>query len=128
MGTAKAEQFQSYKDYSKTVTILDGQTESEAIDIGGTVLVGFRTDANIGGTLITFKSGDSINGTFLDLKGNDATPAVKDVSVAITATTVNQYGVNATDFDSAQFIKFVSNSAQSGSDTVITLILAGNPA
>jgi hypothetical protein len=124
---ADARTFQSFKDFTKTVTIANGQTISDIENIGGAAIVGIITDANITGTEISFQSSvDNI--TFLDYKGNDATPAVKDIKIAVTAATSEWYGINATDFAGLQYIKLVSNATQTGSDTVITLVLRGTPA
>lgn len=124
---ANATTFISAKDYTMNVQISDGQTESTTVNIGGATLVGIITDAQIDGTEISFQ-GSVDNSIFLDYKANDNTPAVKDVKVAVTASTAQWYGVNATDFAGLQYIKVVSNAAQSGSDTVITLVLRGTPA
>ena len=114
----------STRDFTKTVTIANGQTVSDALSLGGATIVGLITDANITGTSIKFQTSID-NVTFLDYKGNDDTPAVKDVELAVTATTANWYGLNATDFAGVQYIKLVAGTAQSGSDTTLTLVLKG---
>lgn len=121
----EAGDFQSTKIYNKTVTIEVGNTESDAVNVSGTTIVGIIMDANITGTSIKFKASTD-NITFLDYKANDDTPAIKDVEVVVAATTAQWYGLNATDFAGLQYIKLVAGTAQSGSDTTVTLVLKGS--
>jgi hypothetical protein len=124
---ADARAFQSPKKFD-TLTIAVGQTTTQAIDLGGASLVGIITDANITGTEISFTVSNDLNGTYVPYKTNTDTPAVKDVKVAVAATTAQWYGVNATDFAGIQYIKLVSGTTQAGSDSVINLVLRGTPA
>ena len=91
-------------------------------------MVGIITDANITGTEISFTASNDLNGTYVPYKTNTDTPAVKDVKVAVAATTAQWYGINATDFAGIQYMKLVASVPQGGTPSVITLILRGTPA
>jgi hypothetical protein len=119
--------FGSSKDFTKTVTIEVGNTESDSINLGGASIVGIFPDTNIKGTSVKFKA-SADNATFVDYIKNDsaAPPVVSDVEATVTAN--KWLGLNATDFAGIQYVKLVSGTTQAGSDSVITLVLRGTPA
>jgi len=86
------------------VKILSGQTESEAVDVRGGVLVRYLTPT-MTGTSFTFKvSDDGVTFTeYYNTDGNAVTAAVN---------TGKTTGVIDYDFKGCQFIKFVSSSAE----------------
>ena len=87
------------------VKILSGQTESEAIDCRGGVMVRFLAPAGMTGTSFTFKvSDDNVTFTeYCNTAGNVVTSAVN----AGKSTGIVDY-----DFKGTQWIKFVSSSAE----------------
>ncbi len=122
---ADANSTQSSRDFTKTVTIEAGNTESSTLNISGATIVGLIPDANISGTSIKFQLSVD-NATFVDYIANDATPAVKDVEVIVTPN--KWLGLNATDFAGAQYIKLVLGTVQAGTESVIQVICRGTPA
>jgi len=98
-------------------TILDGDTESNAVAISGTTMLAFITDANLNATSFTFLVSDALDGTYLPLKNMGLGNVVTSFCSANS-----QYATNANDFASAEYFKFVANAPQSGSDTEIILV------
>jgi hypothetical protein len=99
------------------VKILSGQTESEAINCRGTVLVGIKTPAALTGTSMTFKVSDT-NSDFKDYynaAGNQVT-----VSMPVD----KRIGIKPVDFAGVQWIKIVSSSAEAA-DREFTLLMRG---
>jgi hypothetical protein len=99
------------------VKIASGQTESEAIDCLGGVLVGIKTPATLTGTSMTFKVSDD-GVAYIDYynaAGNQVTSAMP-VSKRI--------GIEPVDFAGIQKLKIVSSSAE-GADRLFTLFLRG---
>ena len=101
-----------------SVTIAVGQTVSSAVDLYGTALVGFITDANLTGTALTLQGSDSLTGTYKPI-------ALLSTGVNIAGVvTINNYYILETtiDLSAVRFLKIVSGSAQSTNPTTITLI------
>lgn len=109
--------FQPVIQNDLSVTILDGEDTSNAVDLQGTSLLAFITDANLTGTSFTFLSSDALNGDYLPLKNMSDGAALTSVA-GISA----QYVTDPSDFASVRFLKFVSGAAQAGADTVIKLV------
>lgn len=106
-------QVQSNRDYSKTVTIAVGQSNSEAINIAGTNLVGLLIPANMTATFINFLVSDEIDGTFLALKTNTPKTATSDpaqftVALNVVSGTAFWYGFKPEDLAPWEFIKIKS--------------------
>lgn len=106
--------------YSEVVaTILDGETESNPVNLFGTSLLAIMTDSNLSGTSFTFKASNAIDGTYLELRnmlnGEPLTAIMSDSGFHATSPI---------DFAAVQFLKIVSNTTQSG-DTDLTLITRG---
>lgn len=100
---------------AQSVTILDSQTTSSAVDLYGTNVVGIIVPSGFDGATITFKGSTSIDGTFYDLFNSN------DVQLTVNVTAGRMYQFNSADLAAIQYIKLVSDSAQSG-DTALTLI------
>lgn len=130
----KSKQFQTTRDYNQTVTILVGQSESEAIDIHGTNLVGLRFPSTITGDYIHFLVSDSETGTFEALQTNVPKTNAADpiqFKVGLNVDGGGSYAFNPQDLAGWQFLKIKTVAALSGeaavnqtsSNAVITLVL-----
>lgn len=94
-----------------------GETTSNAVEVFGTTLLAFITDANLTATSFTFLVSDAIDGTFVPLKDMSS-----GTSLQASASTSSQYATQPSDFASVQFIKFVANTNQLTNPSVITLV------
>lgn len=107
-------------DTSNVVTILNGQTDSNAIDCGGATLLGFTMPAAWTSADIKFKtSNDGI--TFVDHNIGSSTSVPLQISVAANNSYALQQAVYLAGW---KYLKIVSTVAQ-GADRVITLSLRG---
>lgn len=102
---------------SRSLTIPESGTTSDAIFLGKLDLVGFRMPASFTGTFISLASGDSLDGDYQivqDGEGADYTIPVtpgKTISISNLALVAN-----------IQFLKLVSNASEA-SAREITLAL-----
>tara|TARA_R110000868_G_scaffold17344_1_gene76325 strand:+ start:8474 stop:8836 length:363 start_codon:yes stop_codon:yes gene_type:complete len=103
--------------YDVIATIADGDTTSNAVDVGGTSILAFITDANLDATTFTFLSSNTLAGTYFPLKDMGTGIAL----VSQTGTSA-QYATLPADLTSVEYLKIVANTAQSGADTSITLV------
>lgn len=103
-----------YNLTQNTVTISNGTTTSNAIDLQGLCLVQIQTPAALTGTAITFQS--SNDGVTYQPLYNDS-----NTQLSITVGTSRNYNIAPTDFAGCRFLKIVSNASE-GSDRAITLI------
>ena len=87
------------------VTIASGQTESEAVDCLGGVLVGIKTPSALTGTSLTFKVSDD-GVAYVDYYN----AANNQVTVGIGVN--RRHGIEPVDFAGIQKIKIVSDSAE----------------
>jgi hypothetical protein len=109
--------FQPVINFDLTATILDSASTSNAVDLSGTSLLGFITDAALDGTAFTFTVSDELAGTYVPLK------RMSDGAALVAAVgTSAQYATNPADFASVRFLKIVSGTAQSGAATAIKLV------
>jgi hypothetical protein len=109
--------FQPVINFDLTATILDSASTSDAVDLLGTSLLGFITDAALDGTAFTFTVSDELAGTYVPLRRmSDGMPLTAIVS------TSGQYATNPADFASVRFLKIVSGTAQSGAATTVKLV------
>lgn len=103
--------------YDLQPVIAVGETTSNAVQLSGTTLLAFRTDANLTGASFTFLASDSLTGTFVPLK---------DMKTGNTLTsfagTSAQYATQPADFASVEYLKIVMNTAQLTTPTIITLV------
>lgn len=98
----------------KEVTILNGQTESSAVDLQGLTLIAIETPAALTGTQFEFKASDD-GVTYLDYYNTQGIKASAQVGV-------DRYvAFAAQDFASTRFLKVVSNAAE-GADRTIQLV------
>lgn len=101
----------------ETVTIADGETESDVIDIYGYTIVGFKF-GTLSGTLLTFEADileDGSSGVQMyDADGN---------AIEVTITEDAWVAVDPVLFSSVRFIKCITDVAPSGSDNTFELIL-----
>ena len=111
----KTTQFPPIIIADKTVTVLTGQTKSEAVDLLGTVLVAFITEDTLAAAgSVTFES--SLDGvTYLPTYNDAAIP------LAVSVQTGRYIVLDITDFAAMRFIKFVLDVVE-GSDVVFKLL------
>jgi len=109
--------FQPVINFDLQVVIANGATTSNAVDLLGTSLLAFVTDAALNGTAFTFTVSNDLAGTYVPLKRmSDGTALTAVVAVS------GQYATNPADFASVRFLKIVSGTAQSGAATTIKLV------
>lgn len=132
---ATSQQVESNRDYSRTLTIAVGQSESESINISGSNLTGLIIGSNITGDYIHFLVRDSINGTYEPVKTSTAKTNLIDpvlFNVGLNIDGGGNYSFKPEDLASWQFLKIktVTDIAggeaavnQTGSDVTIKLVL-----
>jgi len=109
--------FQPVLNFDLQAVIANGATTSNAVDLLGTSLLAFVTDAALNGTAFTFTVSDDLAGTYVPLKRmSDGATLTAVVAVS------GQYATNPADFASVRFLKIVSGTAQSGAATTIKLV------
>lgn len=113
----KTNNFQPVIPFDLEVVIADGETTSDAVDLLGTSLLAFITDAALDGTAFTFAVSDELSGAYVPLKDMST-----GVALAAIVGTSSQYATNPADFASVRFLKIVSGTAQSGADTTIKIV------
>lgn len=98
-----------------TVTIANGETVSNAIDLGEGVLVGIQMPAAFTGSAMTFQASDSLAGTY---------NAVTSITAAYSVTVAASKYVSIPLFDLAgvRFIKVVSGSAEGAARDIILMV------
>lgn len=103
--------------YDVQLTIADGERASNAVDVAGTTILAFITDSHLAATGFTFLVSNALTGTYVTLKdmatGNALAPLCGPSA---------QYATQPADFASVEYLKIEANAAQSGSDSVITLV------
>lgn len=102
-----------------SVTIADGATTSDVVDLDLYLLAGLRVDAEYDGTGVTFQAADEPDGTFLDCYDSSGT----QITVTLVANSARQVILEPQTFGGARFLRLVSNTAQDGADAVIELVL-----
>ncbi len=101
-----------------TIVIATSTTISPEVDLGGNTLVGIITPSTFDGTALTFQVSDVSGGTFV-------VPAASNA--ASTAYTVTTTASIYTPIDPIvtkgwRFIKIVTSSAQTTTDTILKLV------
>ena len=115
MSQPSSSQWQSVTTSDKSVTISTGQTVSSAADLQGTFLTGLNIPTEFDGTQITFKvSNDGVN--FGNYRNTSNT------LITMTVTAGDSVGIVPSDFASWRYIKIVSVTTQTTTDTVIGLV------
>lgn len=110
-----ANQFPPVVAYDKQATIASGQTVSGAVDLEGCALVGAFLPATLDGTALTFLACDTAGGTYLpvhDADGDEVTATVAASRYLI---------LDPADFAGVRYLKLEMGTAQSTTDTTITL-------
>lgn len=103
----------------KTVTISNGSTTSEAIDLGVYTFKGLTLPASFDGSNISFESSDSLAGTYSPIY--NYLGALYTIPVAAGRS----FRWEDRDFEAERFIRIVSDSTES-SDRTITLRFINN--
>lgn len=121
----ESSQVQSNRDYTKTVTIAVGQSDSEAINIAGTNLIALLIPENMTASFINFLVSDAINGIFLPLKTNtpktsSSDPAEFTVALNVVSGTPFWYGFKPEDLAPWEFIKIKSVDSSDVGDNQLT--------
>lgn len=111
-----AQHYQSDKFYDLSATIANGQTVSDAIDLGGLELVGFFLPSTFDGTSLSLQASTHIDGTYVAVE-NGSGSAYSITTAASKYAPIADLAVIA----GLRFIKLVAGASQSTSDTVITL-------
>jgi hypothetical protein len=111
-------QFQPNDAYNKTATIASGASTSEAIDLGGCDLCGLFIPSNFDGTTLTITASTAIDGTYVTVQDGEGT----DFTIT---TAASKYApiADLTFVVGLRYIKLVSGTSQSVSDTVINLAI-----
>lgn len=97
--------------YQSTVTIANGATLSDAVDLSGYVLVGLIIPAAFTGTTITFSMSDD-NATFYGI--NNAGGTALSATVAVSKCILFTPG----DFVGIRHLKLTSGSAEAAARTI----------
>jgi hypothetical protein len=102
---------------TEVVTILNGQTSSPAVQLKGATLKTIILPAAFDGTILTFQVSDD-NVTFHDYYN------ILNAQVSIDVSPNRAYGLAAIDFFSIDYLKIVSNAAETA-DRAIKLVTRG---
>lgn len=109
-------EFQSNLCFEANATIAVGQTKSNAIDLYGTSIVGFITDANLTGTALTFEGSDTLTGTYVVIHNNSG-------AISRTVGTSKYYLESSVDtFKGLRFLKVVSGTIQATNPAIIKIV------
>lgn len=100
--------------YTKTVTIANGATVSDAVATGGRQLVGIITPAALTGTAMTFSMSSELAGTYVPIKVTAAGTAFSQ-----TVTTSSYYAIDPAITYGVPFIKATSGSAEGAARSII---------
>lgn len=103
----------------RVATIASGQTESNAINLSGTQLVGLDIPNTFDGTTLTIKSAQTLGGDYRTV----ASDSGSDFSITVASGGNRVVAISNLAITSPlRFIKLVAGTSQSTTDTVITLI------
>lgn len=102
---------------SATVTIANGDTESNAIDLGELAIVGMQTPASMTGTAITFKA-SADNSTFVVVKKIDGS------TYSMVTASSQYYVIPPADLAGIRYLKVVSGSAETGAKIISLMVRA----
>lgn len=94
------------------VTIANGGTTTDAVDLEGKTLVGLFTDSTMTGTAITFQTALSTAGTFVNIEDGDG------ANISKTMSGGEYIKLNPQDFAGCATIKLVSGSAEGAERTL----------
>jgi hypothetical protein len=115
-----AQEFQPKACYP-TATITVGGTTSGEVDLHGCELCGVFLPPTFDGTTLTITASPTSGGTFVTVENGAASPA----NVTLTGSAASKYvPLAAADRDAVRglrFIKLVTGSTQTTTDTILTL-------
>jgi len=103
---------------SITVTIASGATESGVIGLGELTLVGIYTPSTFDGASMTINVCETRAGTYVPLTDPDT-----GASVSIVAAASKYYAIDPALTLGPKFATLVAGTAQSSTDTVLTVVL-----
>jgi len=112
---AESTHFQPIVTHNLTATIADAATESGAVDLSGTTLVGVAFPAEFDGTAVTVKAASTSGGTYVNVYDNNG------LQLSLTAAASRVITIDPVKTAGLQYIKLVAGTAQTGA-TVLTLI------
>lgn len=111
-----AGQFQPNDAYNLTATVAVSGTTSGAVDLSGTDIVGIFVPSTFDGTSITFTASTTIDGTYVAVQDGDGS------TFSLTTTASRYVPVkNLALISGLRYIKIVTGSSQTSTDTVFTL-------
>ncbi len=113
---------QSNRDYSKTVTIEVGQSESEAIDISGSNLVSIEVPSNITGDFIHFLVSDNLLTGFSPAKTNVQKTNTTDpilFNIGLNVAGGGNIGFKPEDLAAWQFLKIKTVANIAGGEAAV---------
>lgn len=113
-----ASQYQSELCFDKILTILDGETLSNAVDLVGTYVVAMIVPTGFSGTALQIKASNALDGTFYDVKNTAGTPVVPTIEAE------SYIAFEPSNMASIRFLKVESDTTQSGN---IEIKLATRP-
>ena len=99
---------------AQTVTIANGQTTSNAIDLGELAVVGIQTPSALTGTSFTFQA-SSDNVTFCAVTKVDGT------TYTMTVAASKYIVVPPADLAGVRYLKIVSGATEGQADTIIVV-------
>lgn len=102
-----------------TIVIATSTTVSPEVDLADYDLVGLITPATFDGTAITFTGAIATSGTFVPVAASNAAATAYTITTAASTLTP----INPDIFAGIRFIKVVTSSAQTTTDTIFTLLL-----
>jgi hypothetical protein len=105
-------------DLSATIVIGTSTTVSPAVDLQGTQLVGIFIPATFDGTALTFTASDTLAGTYVAVDVDNTSATAYTVTTSASKY-VPLMGTQV--FQGLRYIKIVTSSAQTTTDTVFTL-------
>lgn len=101
------------------VTIANGATTSDVIDLNDRMVAGIITPAALTSTVITFVVSDARAGTFVPLYDSD------NALVSLTVTTARAYGMSGVEADALApfpYAKLVGGSTEGGTRVIKVLL------
>ena len=109
-----------YPSYTTaTIVIATSTTLSPEVDLGNNDLVGIITPSNFDGTTMTITAATASGGTFFPVAASNAASTAYTITTTASIFTPIPNTITA----GLRFIKILCGSAQTTTDTVLTLVL-----
>ena len=112
---AESNQFQPIITRNLTATITDNATESNIVNLSGTTLTALEISAEFDGAAIGLQASSTVDGDFVAVHEQGG------AALAISAAASRLVTLEPAKFAGLQYIKLISDTAQSGA-TDITLL------